>query len=140
MLHLNFMGSSLSTHEYVVEELTDGPPLQAMLHSRYVGFIRSLDFSHKHEVKLLYNICRYNLLTVTGSNIKCIMKTYKCQSIQEMMERKIEISTKVLNQIKDEDEWKPSMLEELVDMRDGRSSSNLSDDEIEYMIELISTE
>ena len=68
------------------------------------------------------------------------MKTYECKSIQEMMERKADISTKILNPINDEDKWKPSMLEELVDMRDGRSSSNLSDEEIEYMIELICTE
>ena len=75
-------------HKYFVEELTDGPHLQSMLHSRYIGFLRSLDCSHKAEVRLLYYVCRNNLLTVTGSNIKFLMNTYECKTSADMLNRK----------------------------------------------------
>ena len=53
---------------------------------------------------------------------------------------KNEIATKIVNPSNEENKWRPSLLEELVDMRDGRSTSDLSNAEVQYMIELISTE
>ena len=53
---------------------------------------------------------------------------------------KNEIATKIVNPSNEENKWRPSLLEELVDMRDGRSITDLSNEEVQYMIELISTE
>ena len=128
------------THKHCIEDLTDGPHLQSMLHSRYVSFITSLDRSQKLEVKFLYTVCKNNLLTVTGSNIKFIMSSYECKSIQEMFEKKCEIARHIVYPTKDEDKWRAPLLEDLVEMRDGRTTSDLTEEELEYMIDLISTE
>ena len=53
---------------------------------------------------------------------------------------KNEIATKIVNPSNEENKWRPSLLEELVDIRDGRSITDLSNEEVQYMIELISTE
>ena len=58
------------THKNFVEQLTDFPHLQSMLHSRYVGFAKSVNHSKKPEVQLLFKTCRYDLTSNTGSNLK----------------------------------------------------------------------
>ena len=127
------------THKNFVEQLTDCPHLQSMLHSRYVGFSKSLQFSKKFEVRLLFNLCKYDLTTVTGSNLKSLMTIYDCSSLESLIDNKYQISTKSVNSMCEEDQWKVLLLEDLVEMRDGRSEANLSLEEINDLILLVTT-
>ena len=127
------------THKNFVEQLTDCPHLQSMLHSRYVGFRKSLLFSKKFEVRLLFNLCKYNMTTITGSNLKFLMTTYDCNSVENLIEHKNQIAIKSVNPMTEEDHWKVLLLEDLVDLRDGRSEANLSLDEINDLILFITT-
>ena len=56
-------------HTTFVEPLTNCPHLQAMLHSRYVGFSHSLNESPKDQVKLLFSLVSYDLSSQTGNNL-----------------------------------------------------------------------
>ena len=127
------------THKNFVEQLTDCPHLQSMLHSRYVGFSKSLLFSKKLEVRLLFNLCKYDLTTVTGTNLKKLMTTYECSSIENLIDTKSQISMKSVHPMKEEDQWKVLLLEDLVELRDGRSEANLSLDEINDLILFVTT-
>ena len=61
-------------HTVFVEALTDSPHLQSVLHSRYVGFVQTLSKSSKTHVKVIFGLCRHDLRTITGSNIKYLQQ------------------------------------------------------------------
>ena len=50
-----------NTHTYFIEQLTDCPHMQSMLHSRFVGFSRSLKTSKKFHVNVLFALCENDL-------------------------------------------------------------------------------
>ena len=79
------------THKNFIEQLIDYPDLQSMLHSRYVGFAWSVKNSKKYEVKLLYNICKYDQTTIIGSNLKCLLKWYEQNSIEKLFEIRLKV-------------------------------------------------
>ena len=86
-----------------VEALSQYPHLQSTLHSRYVGFAETLSKSKKHHVKLLFENCRYDLRTITGTNMKCLQEKYECLKQSDLFEKKIEISHYIVNELKDKD-------------------------------------
>ena len=110
-----------------------------MLHSRYVGFAWSVKNSKKYEVRLLYNLCKYDQTTITGSNLKCLMKSYEQNSIEKLFENRLNISRNVVNPMNEEELWKISLLEELVEIRDGRKEVDLNEKEVEDLVFLVST-
>ena len=63
-------------HTAFIEPLTNCPHLQAMLHSRYVGFSHSLSKSRKDQVKLLFSLVSYDLTSQTGNNLKYLGEKY----------------------------------------------------------------
>ena len=67
------------------------------------------------------------------------MTTYDCNSVENLIEHKNQIAIKSVNPMTEEDHWKVLLLEDLVDLRDGRSEANLSLDEINDLILFITT-
>ena len=105
------------THTMFVEALSQCPHLQSTLHSRYVGFAQILSKSNKHHVRLLFESCRHDLRTITGTNLKVLQQRYECLKQTDLFEKKIEISHYIVNELKDEDIWKLDILEELTAVR-----------------------
>ena len=127
------------THKMFVEEFTNCPHLQSMLHSRYIGFLKSLEFSKKMEVKILFNHCKNDVSTLTGSNIVYLETKYECHSLANLYDNKNHVSTARVNPIEENDRWKPLILEDLIEVRDGNAEVDLTPDEILDLINFVST-
>ena len=127
------------THKNFIEQLIDFPHLQSMLHSRYIGFAWSVKNSKKDEVKLLYNICKDDQTTITGSNLKYLMESYGYYTIDKLFENRQNISRAVVNPMNENELWKVSLLEELVDIKDGRKEVEMSEQEVEDLLLFVST-
>ena len=128
------------THKNFIEQLIDFPHLQSMLHSRYIGFVWSVKNSMKDEVKLLYNICKYDQTSVTGSNLKHLMDSYELSSVEKLFENRFNIARNIVNPMSENDLWKVSLLEELVEIKDGRKAVQLTKQEIEDIIFIVTTQ
>ena len=126
-------------HTMFVEALTDSPHLQSVLHSRYDGFVQTLSKSSKTHVKVLFGLCRHDLRTITGSNIKYLQQQYNCLTQSDLFNSKVEISKKIVKEVKDDDMWKIELLEELINIREGVSEVNLLEEEIKELIHYVST-
>lgn len=122
-----------------VEALTECPHLQSVFHSRYAGFVHSLSNSHKMHVKVLFDLCKNDVRTLTGSNIQVLQETYSLINISEVFNKKDEISKNIVKKVKDEDTWKVELLKELIDIREGLESSEMSRQEISDWINYIAT-
>ena len=93
----------------------------------------------KEEVNLLYNICKYDQTTITGSNLKFLMESYEKNTIDKLFENRFNISRNVVYPMNENDIWKVSLLEELVEIKSGRKEVELSEKEVEDLIFVIST-
>ena len=129
------------THTFFIEHLTDFPHLQSMLHSRFVGFCKSLQSSKKFHVKALFDICKNDQRTVTGENLKFLTDKYCAFSIQQLFDKKQEIFQKTVDEIPLNDEWKINFLIDVLSMRDDKENpdSEMTGEEMEDIIEYITT-
>ena len=101
-------------HTSFIEQLTNCSHLQAILHSRYVGFASSLSNSKKRHVNVLYSLCRYDISTLTGNNLAFLQRKYNCNSIEELCENRLQISKTSFKKMSPEDQWKIPIIEYLV--------------------------
>ena len=127
------------THTNFVEELTNCSHLQAMLHSRYVGFSKSLSQSKKPHIQLLFSLVSYDLTSLTGNNLKFLRSKYDLKSVEEMFEARQKISTEKFNKMPEVDLWKIVTLEDLVNFRENPDETELSLEEIEELIIFVTT-
>ena len=68
-IHLRIMFNlPWDTQYWIVEELSDGRHLQQMLFSRFLKFVNK-----RLEVRALYAICKDDIRSTTGSNIRTIL-------------------------------------------------------------------
>ena len=63
-----------NTHCWIVEELSDGRHFHQMLFSRFLKFVRSVAMNKRVEVRALYAICKDDIRSTTGSNIRTILQ------------------------------------------------------------------
>ena len=111
-----------------------------MLHSRYVGFLKSLDNSTKNHVYFLFNIVKDNVSTMTGRNIRFIMDEYNELTLDDVIINRSKIAKNVVNELLEDEEWKISFLEDLVSQRNfGDPSDGISEEELDIMIENLAT-
>ena len=127
-----------NAHTYFIEQLTDCPHLQSMLHSRYIGFTHSLHYSKKDHVKALFSACKNDLRTVTGQNLYHLIEKYNAKTMKDLFDLKFEIAHKPVYPIEDKDKWRINFLEDLVSMKKN-ADSDLTMDEADDLIEIITT-
>ena len=61
------------THCWIVEELSEGRHFFQLLFARFLKFVRSVARNKRVEVRSLYNICKDDVRSTTGSNIRTIL-------------------------------------------------------------------
>ena len=66
-----------STHTRFVEPLSPVPHLEAVLMSRYIGFVENLMKTKKSLLRLILNSCCADLSSQTGQNMEFLLKKYK---------------------------------------------------------------
>ena len=127
------------THTTFVEPLTNCPHLQAMLHSRYVGFSKSLYLSKKNHVRLLFSAIHNDVSSLTGSNINFLKSKYNVNSLEELTDAKNIIEKEKFKEMAPEDTWKIQVLEELINFRDEHEETELTKEEVNELLTFVTT-
>ena len=132
------------SHRYFVEEL-GGTHAKNMLFSRYVTFVQSLVRSDKFIVQFLFQLCKKNVMSVTGQNIRHILTETGSEDILKLKASDIKRKFKFC-EIKNEDKWKVDLIKELTNVKQGSAfiddneeENFLSRTEIEDIINYVST-
>ena len=126
------------THTMFIEALTNYPHLQSILHSRYVGFAETLSKSKKFHVKMLFENCKHDLRTITGTNLQYLQQNYDCLTLLDLFSKRYEISNSIVNEMKEEDVWNVELLEDLINVKyGGENELDFSEDEITELIEFV---
>ena len=130
------------THCWIVEELSDGRHLQQMLYSRFLKFVKSVALNKRLEVRALYAICKDDIRSITGSNIRTIL-------LQTQVDPR-QLNVHLLKDWrvqKPRDTWTVPLLMNLMEVRgdnweiqfDDETCMTADDDEIEFMMNAICT-
>ena len=129
-----------STHKRFIESLTEVPHLQSTLHSRYVGFISSLNNSSKPQIQVLFNMCYKNQMSNTGRNTSELLHHYKTDSLENLIEKKQLIKKKRVNPLEEGEDWKVKFIEELSLIKKGFLDIDMEESDIDIMLNIICTE
>ena len=91
-----------------------------------MGFIETLSKSKKPHVKFLFENCKNDLRTITGTNVKYLQQKYDCLTHFDLFSKRHEIAQFIVNETKEEDAWKVELLEELVNVQFGENELELT--------------
>ena len=129
-----------ATHKRYLESLTEVPHLQSTLHSRYIGFVSNLNDSKKIHLQVLFHMCHRNQLSNTGRNIKFIKNQYEVESFKNMIEKKQAIKKNRVHPLEDGEHWKIEIIEELSLCRRGCLEIAMEEEDIDAMLEAVTTD
>ena len=132
-------GLPYQAHKRFVEQLTECPHLQSLLHSRFIGFAKALSLSEKLHIKVLYNLCLNDVQSQTGSNLNFLKKKYELNSEKLLYENQDKIGKSIVNELPNEESWKINVIEELTSMTQGECSTELTEDEITQILNFVTT-
>ena len=131
-----------NTHCWIVEDLTNGRHLRQMIMSRFLKYVKSVAKNKRDSVRCLYNICKDDIKTTTGSNIRTVLlETQKDP-------RKLDVHVLKKWRIYEvQDDWTVPLLRNLLQVRgddwevvyDVENDVTAEDDDINFIIEAICT-
>ena len=120
-----------ATHRFFIEPLSEGRHIKNILMKRFLSFIESIKKSSKVVLKQLLNTIKYDVRSITGSNLRKIMLSVDKPNI-ELLD--VHDANKFqYHKIKPEDSWKLSFAREITDLKfnklslDGFSFEELED-------------
>ena len=129
-----------ATHNRFLESMCDIPHLQSMLHGRYIGFIDNISSTKKTHLQMLFNLCKQDQSCNTGQNIQYLLTSFEVESLRALIMKKPFIKTKRVYPLKEDEEWRIKMIEEMCLTKLGFLETNLEENDITIMLEIICTE
>ena len=127
------------THTRFLESLSPVPHLEAVLMSRYIGFIENLRKSEKTLVKLIFNSCSSDLSSSTGQNLSFLLKKYQKLSIQKLILEKYEIKKTRVYPLQRQENWKINIIEEISLIKTNLLEIDFNHDDLEMILNFICT-
>ena len=127
-----------NTHRYFVEPVSNVPHIKSILIKNFLSFIDQIKHSNKIVSKVLLNTIKYDVNSVTGSNLRKIVQLVNKKSIDELSP---EDARKIVYQpVPIDDEWRIGMLKELLDIRNHDASlQEFTWEELEDILEFVCT-
>ena len=126
------------THRYFIQELADGPHLKKTLIKRFLSFMTSIQKSKKSIPKLLLETIKYDVRSVTGSNLRKIAKLVKKDAVDDLVVS--DALTVEYHEMKQENEWKVGIIRELTDVKfNSAELDEFTADEMEHILFELST-
>ena len=129
-----------ATHNRFLESMCDIPHLQSMLHGRYIGFIDNISSTKKTHLQMLFNLCKQDQSCNTGQNIQYLLTSFEVESLRALIMKKPFIKTKRVYPLREDEEWRIWMIEEMCLTKLGFLETNLEENDITIMLEIICTE
>ena len=128
----------LQTHRYFLEPLAETRQLKYTLIQRFLGFISQIQNSKKILPNILLQTIKRDCRSTTGSNLRNILLLTSKDDISDLVPS--DVSKMEYQPVNANDEWRISMVKELIDVKWGQAViGNLSDNEVDDIIEDICT-
>lgn len=129
-------GLPRNTHRYLIEPVTSHMHVKAMLIKRQLKFIEGLKHCVKSPVRNLYHVVKYNVNTITGSNLRNIKILVNKNNISNLSPLDA-ISVKY-HPIDADDHWRVDMILELIDVKHHNSYiNNFNYDDIQDILNYV---
>ena len=127
----------IETHRYFIEPISGKPHAKTIMIKNFLRFCELVMSSEKSALKQVFLKVKYNVQSITGNNLRQIMKLQKKENVDELDSREVRGFFKY-RPAPDEDKWRFSILEELLEAREGRVEiDGFETNEIEEMLEFI---
>ena len=133
----NMFNLPLSTHHCLISPITNYSHIRITLYARFLNFVKQLKSTKKRTSRQLFYHIMNDVGSTTGNNLRKIM----------LQTNKDTVEVLAATDVKDmkyfppapEDEWRPTLLKELVNLADGTLEvDGFTTDEINQMIYEIS--
>ena len=105
----------VDTQKYLIEPLSGTPHLRKILIKRFISFIKQVESSNKIAAKDLLNVIRKDTMSVTGNNIRVVLRSVDRWTMEDIQPSDID---KIwYHDIPDEEKWRVSMIIELMEVK-----------------------
>ena len=127
-----------TTHRYFVEPISKMTHIKFIIMKNFLNFLKQIENGSKTIAKVLLNTVKNDVGSTTGSNIRKIVQLMNKESLNQIDISDIKENT--FAEIPVGCEWRISVLEELLSVRNGKSEmENFTKKDIDNMIDLICT-
>ena len=129
-----------ATHRYLIEPVSGIQHMTITLIKNFLSFIEKVKQSPKQIMRHLYNICKDDVRTTTGSNLRNILLQTSLPSVDDLQPGIVQ-QLKYFK-IKDRDMWRIPIIKEAMDIRAGNLDipEGWTKDELEEILHLACTE
>ena len=128
----------VETHRNLIVPVSRHPHLRQTLVSRFLGFVDQIKASKKIIPKMLLNHIMYDVRSTTGKNLRTILLQTEKDEVKDL--GKSDARDLSYHPLGEEEKWKDELLNELIDIRDGKVHiQGFSDNEMSSLINFICT-
>ena len=106
----------MNTHKYLIESITKSPHLKFVLLKRFLGFLDKIRKGKKTKLRHILKFVENDCQSVTGLNLRNILLLTDKHKIEDLCQSDIFHLT--YRPIPENERWRPSLLEELLEIRD----------------------
>ena len=125
------------THRHLIEPLSGMEHLKKTVFKAFMSFTRKLEASPKSAVREVYAVVKNDCRSVTGANLRNINR--ECVADPSRPFAEVSVQKKQFFPIPPDAEWKISLIQELIDMRDDEEDSTWSKEEVNDTLEYLCT-
>ena len=127
-----------ATHRYFIEHVTEKPHLKKVLMQRYLKFIQSIEKSPKSSLHLLLDICKNDVRSVTGANLRHIMMLCDKNRVDDLSPE--DAMSVPYHEPPEEELWRLGVLDELLEVQQGELTvPGFNSGELAMMLNFICT-
>ena len=109
------MDLPLRTHRYLLEPVVKEDHVKLLLAKLFLGFVEQIQKSSKPFLVQLLDKVKYDVRSTTGNNLRMLMLRTQKSSVDELSKedyKKIDY-----HKIRDEEQWRLSLIDEIIDIR-----------------------
>ena len=124
-----------TTHRYLLESISGTSHLKQKLVKRFIQFYGTMSSCDKPHLKYLMYLQKSDYRSVFGRNVRNICKEAGAEEISEVSANDIRYAT-----IPQDQEWRCVLIKELLELRAGRLTTELSDKEITKILDSVTSD
>ena len=125
------------THRYLIEPLSGMEHLKKTVFRAFTSFTRKLETSPKAAVREVYAVVKNDCRSVTGANLRNI--NIECMVDPSRPYSDVSVQKKQFFPTPPDAEWRISLIQDLIDMRDRGGDSTWKKEEINDALEYLCT-
>ena len=107
----------IAAHRHLIEPISSQKHMFVQLVQNYLGFVDRIKKSSKKILRVLFGICKEDVRTVTGCNLRNILLLTKAPDIDVL--KKNDVRNLVYREADDNDAWRINLAKEIFEMRNG---------------------